>query len=85
MDLVRLGKKGQLTLPRRVLERSGIDADSPLMVDSAGDGSIVLRQAAVYPVEIYTDARVREFERENRVPEALRRKVKALLRRRKSR
>jgi AbrB family looped-hinge helix DNA binding protein len=85
MDLVRLGKKGQLTLPKRVLERSGIDPDSPLMVDSAGDGSIVLRQAAVYPLEIYTDTRVREFEGENRVPAALRKKVNASLPRRKSR
>jgi bifunctional DNA-binding transcriptional regulator/antitoxin component of YhaV-PrlF toxin-antitoxin module len=85
MELVKLGKKGQLTLPKAVLKRSGISADAPLLVETSGDGSIVLRQAAVYPVEIYTDARIGEFERNNRVPPALHKKVQTYLRRKKRR
>lgn len=85
MEIVKLGKKGQLTLPKAVLKRSGISADAPLLVETSGDGSIVLRQAAVYPVEIYTDARIREFERSNSVPPALHKKVQAFLRRKKGR
>lgn len=41
MDIVKLGKKGQLSLP-----------------------------AAVYPIELYSDARVKAFEQANRLTAA---------------
>ncbi len=68
MELVKLGKKGQLTIPRGILKRMGIADDAPLLIDTTADGTIVLRQAAVYPIELYTDERIAEFERENVIP-----------------
>jgi AbrB family looped-hinge helix DNA binding protein len=66
MDIVKCGKKGQVTIPRAVLNRLGIVENTPMLLDVTDDGAIVLRQAAVLPVEIYSDARIAEFEREDR-------------------
>lgn len=71
MDLVKLGKKGQLTIPKAILKQAGIAEDAPLLIAADPDGSIVLRQAAVYPIELYTDERIAEFERENVIPAQL--------------
>jgi bifunctional DNA-binding transcriptional regulator/antitoxin component of YhaV-PrlF toxin-antitoxin module len=62
MDLLKLGKKGQLTIPKSILKQTGILEDAQLLVEAGADGSITLRQAGVYPIEIYTDTRVKEFE-----------------------
>lgn len=67
MDLVRLGRKGQVSLPKAVLKRLGLEGDSVLLVEANPDGSIVLRPAGVYPIEIYSDARVKEFLEEDRL------------------
>ena len=83
MDLVKLGKKGQVTIPKAVLRRAGIVEDAPLLVAAASDGSIVLRQAGVYPIELYTDGRIAEFERENTIPPELERRVERLARSRR--
>ena len=47
------------------------------------DGAIVLRQAAVLPVEIYSDARLAEFEREGTVSDMEAAAATALLKARK--
>ena len=58
MDIVKCGKKGQVTIPRAVLNRLGIVENTPMLLDVTDvtdvtdDGAIVLRQAAVLPVEI---------------------------------
>jgi bifunctional DNA-binding transcriptional regulator/antitoxin component of YhaV-PrlF toxin-antitoxin module len=87
MDLVKLGKKGQVTIPRTILKQAGITDEAPLLIAAAPDGSIVLRQAGVYPIEIYTDERIAEFERENAIPAELSARVEKLAgsRRKKSR
>ena len=53
MELVKLGKRGQVSIPRGVLRRLGIVGEQTLLVDTTTDGSIILRQAGVYPLEIY--------------------------------
>lgn len=68
MDLVKLGRKGQITIPKSILQQAGIAEDAPLLIAAEPDGSIVLRQAAVYPIELYTDERIAEFEKENAIP-----------------
>lgn len=66
MDLVKLGKKGQLSLPAAVLRKLGIEGAAMLLIETTSDGAMVLRPVGVYPVEIYTDERLREFEDANR-------------------
>lgn len=87
MDLIKLGKKGQVTIPKAILKQAGIAEDAPLLIAAAPDGSIVLRPAGVYPIEIYTDERIAEFERENAIPAELAARVEKLTgsRRKKSR
>jgi bifunctional DNA-binding transcriptional regulator/antitoxin component of YhaV-PrlF toxin-antitoxin module len=66
MELVKLGKRGQVSIPRAILRRLGIVGEQTLLVETSADGSIVLRQAAVYPLEIYGAERLREFEEADR-------------------
>lgn len=61
MELVKLGKKGQLSVPRSVLRQVGITTETPVLVEATEDGAILIRPAAVYPVEVYSDERVEEF------------------------
>ncbi len=67
MELVKLGKSGQVSIPRAILRRLGIVGEQTLLVETAADGSIVLRQAGVYPLEIYAEARLSEFEAADRM------------------
>jgi len=84
MDVVRLGKKGQLSLPRTILKRLGLTGQELLLVDIAPDGSIVLRPAGVYPLEIYSDRRVAEFLDEDRLSPREARRLRRTRRRPKS-
>ncbi len=83
MELVKLGKKGQLTIPRAILRSVGVADESPLLVETTVDGAIVLRPAAVYPVEMYSDDRIAAFERETVVPADLLAKVDKLIAKKK--
>ena len=65
MDTVKLGKKGQISIPKAVLDRLGLEAETLLLVETTEGGEILLRPAGVYPVEVYSDARVREFHAED--------------------
>jgi AbrB family looped-hinge helix DNA binding protein len=79
----KCGKKGQITIPRALLKRLGIEENTPMLIDVTPDGAIVLRQAAVLPVEIYSDARIAEFEREGTVRDIEAAAASALLKARK--
>ena len=79
MTLVVLGEKGQVTIPRAVRKKMRLNGGDPLLLDLAPDGSIVLKPAGVYPVEIYTEERLKEFAREDRMtPSERKRLAKAL-------
>ena len=61
MELAKLGKKGQLSVPRSILRQVGISGDTPVLVEATEDGAILIRPAAVYPIETYGEGRLREF------------------------
>ena len=67
MELVKLGKSGQVSIPRAILRRLGISGEQAFLVDTTPDGAIVLKQAGVYPIEIYSEARIREFDEADRL------------------
>jgi AbrB family looped-hinge helix DNA binding protein len=83
MDVIRLGKKGQLSLPAAVLRKMGIQGAATLLIEATDDGAVILRPAAVYPVEVYTEARLKEFEDANRHTKAETARVHKALARRK--
>jgi len=82
METVKIGKKGQVTIPRRVLEAAGLPTESQVIIESEADGSIRLRPAAVYPIDLYSADRVTEFERENQLPASVRELAEQALHRR---
>ncbi len=81
MQVVKVGSKGQLSIPKSILERLGIRNETPMLVELAADGAIILRLAGVYPLEIYSEERLREFEKSDRLTPSERKKLGALKRR----
>jgi AbrB family looped-hinge helix DNA binding protein len=67
METVKLGKKGQMSIPKDILKRLGLEGEATLLVDTTPEGAIVLRPAAVYPIEIYSEERVRDFDTADRM------------------
>ena len=67
VDTVKLGRNGQLSLPRSVMKRLHLRGNETLLLDVSADGVIQLRPAAVLPIEMYTPERIAEFERESEV------------------
>ena len=83
MDIVKLGKKGQLSLPAGVLRKLGLQGAATLLVEATDDGAVILRPAAVYPIELYSDARIKEFDAANRRTKSEQARVRKVLERRK--
>lgn len=67
MEIVKLGKSGQVSIPKGVLRRLGVEPETMMLVEVTADGGILLRPAGVYPVEMYGEKRVAEFLREDRL------------------
>ncbi len=61
MNVVKLGKKGQVSIPKAVLDALHLEGEQWLIVDATDDGAIVLRPAGVAPIELYDDARIAAF------------------------
>jgi AbrB family looped-hinge helix DNA binding protein len=85
MEIAKIGKRGQITIPRSVLRAAGMSEGSWVVLEATADGAIELRAAAVYPVEVYSEERVRELEETNTLPAAMERRIQAYLRKRRTR
>ena len=64
---VRTAQLAKREKSKGILKRLGLEGDVTLLVDTTPEGAIVLRPAAVYPIEIYSDARIREFDAADRI------------------
>ncbi len=69
MELAKLSKKGQISIPRRLLKALGIEGEAYFQVELSPEGAIVLRPVGIYPIEIYSDERIREFLEEDALSE----------------
>ena len=85
MNVVKLGKTGQVSIPKAVLEQLGLKGDQMLLVETTDEGAIMLRPAGVYPFEIYSDERIQEFLAEDEMPPELAERVEARLASRRQR
>jgi len=65
---VIVNSRGVVTLPAKLRQSLGIKADDHLIAEATPDG-LLLRPAVTLPVEIYTDERIAEFDREERALE----------------
>lgn len=80
MTIVRARKKGQITLPKLVRERVGIEPDTPLGI-AVSRGKVILEPLAIapYPTRRYTRKQLEQFVRDDKLPLALAKKVERLL------
>jgi AbrB family looped-hinge helix DNA binding protein len=58
---VTITSRGVITLPAKIRQALGLKADDHLIAETTPEG-LLLRPALTMPVEMYTDARVREFD-----------------------
>ena len=56
-----ISSRGTLTLPAKLRQSLGLKADDQLIAETV-PGGLLLRPAVTLPVEMYTDARVAEFD-----------------------
>ena len=77
--VVLMSEKGQVTIPQEIRKRLKLSKGAPLLVDLDAAGDILFRPAAVYPIEIYTDERIREFEEANKMTDEERGRLKRTL------
>ncbi len=80
MELAKLSRKGQVSIPRRFLRQLGIEGESYFLVELAPDGAIVLRPVGIYPIELYSDGQVKEFLEADALSDEERARVKKTLR-----
>jgi len=66
--VITVNERGSLTLPREMREKLGVTRGGQLVVDMDESGGVVLRAGVVMPLEIYSQARVDEFQRMNEAP-----------------
>jgi AbrB family looped-hinge helix DNA binding protein len=76
----RIGKRGTIVLPAKLRKRYGFEEGTMLVAEESEYG-VLLRPAAVVPVEIYTPARKAEFLLANAVDAEDRSKAEAEVRR----
>lgn len=58
---IQISDRGTLTLPKPLRRAIGLDRGGTVVAE-AMDGGIVLRPSVTFPIEIYTDERIREFD-----------------------
>jgi len=62
--VINVNERGTLTLPKELRQLIGLKGGGQVVAEETSDG-ILLRAGATFPVEIYTDKRVAEFNRNN--------------------
>ena len=62
--------RGAVTLPAKLRRSLGIKADDQLIAETTPEG-LLLRPAVTLPIEIYSDERIADFDREERELEKL--------------
>lgn len=75
MDKVTLNDRGVITIPASLRHAYGLKANDELIVEGTEAG-ILLRPSVSVPLEIYTEARIAEFARDENAIRKLLPKVK---------
>jgi len=59
---VTVTRRGAITLPAKLRQALGVKTEDVLIAETTPEG-LLLRPSVRLPVEIYSDARVREFDK----------------------
>ena len=62
--VIAINDRGTMTLPKRLRERLGVRAGGQVVAEETEDG-VLLRLGVTLPLEIYSEARLAEFRRNN--------------------
>ena len=65
MTSLQINGRGGLTLPKPIRKLLGVDRGGVVMIE-CHEGSITLRPAVAFPVELYDDQRIAEFDEADR-------------------
>jgi bifunctional DNA-binding transcriptional regulator/antitoxin component of YhaV-PrlF toxin-antitoxin module len=68
--VININQRGTLTLPKDMRDKLGLTDAGQVVAEETAQG-ILIRAGVTFPIEIYTDERVAEFDRANE--QALRR------------
>jgi AbrB family looped-hinge helix DNA binding protein len=66
--IITVNERGALTLPKDVRAALGVTGGGQLVLNLDKRGNATLQPGEVFPVEIYTEERIREFDRMNNGP-----------------
>jgi bifunctional DNA-binding transcriptional regulator/antitoxin component of YhaV-PrlF toxin-antitoxin module len=62
--VITINDRGTLTLPREMRRRLCVNGNAQVVAEETDEG-ILLRPGVTFPVELYSNARVAEFRRNN--------------------
>ncbi len=61
-NIININERGTLTLPKALRTRLGIRGEGQIIAEETSEG-IILKAGVSFPIEMYTDERIAEFER----------------------
>ena len=61
---MELGPKGGITLPKKMRDKFNLRDRSLISLEETPEG-ILIRPAVAFPIEMYSQERMQEFDREN--------------------
>ena len=79
MTFVVLSEKGQVTIPQQFRKAMHVSKGDALVVEQAPGGGILLRPAAVLPIETYSAERLLEFAEEDKLSEGEQQRIRKTL------
>ena len=62
--VININNRGILTLPKEMRRRLGVNGNGQIIAEETGDG-VLLRAGVTFPVELYSEKRLAEFDRNN--------------------
>lgn len=65
--VISINERGTLTLPKELRQRLGIKGGGQVVAEETSEG-ILLRVGVTFPIEIYSEKRLAEFNRHNEEP-----------------
>jgi bifunctional DNA-binding transcriptional regulator/antitoxin component of YhaV-PrlF toxin-antitoxin module len=65
MTTIQVNERGSLTLPKSLRKKLGIERGGVVMAELSTEG-LVLKPAVSFPIELYSNERVEEFDRADR-------------------
>jgi bifunctional DNA-binding transcriptional regulator/antitoxin component of YhaV-PrlF toxin-antitoxin module len=62
--IVSINERGSLTLPKDLRTKYGLERAGKVVIEESSEG-LLIRACATFPVEIYSDQRIEEFNESN--------------------